>query len=354
MTIFQILDYLILQEGSDVHLIPGSLPQIRVHGKLMPLEKSERLTEDAAKNLIYPLLTQEQKDYVTVNKELDFGYQFEDKGRFRANVYTTRGQLAIAMRLIPNKIKTIEELALPPVMHDFIKFPQGLVLLTGPTGEGKSTTLAALIDELNKHQTLHIITIEDPIEFAFTPVKSVISQRELVHDTHGWDVALRSALREDPDVVMIGEMRDHETIASALTIAETGHLVLATLHTSSAAETIDRIIDVFPASQQEQIRQQLAATVRVVASQRLLPSTDGKRVAALEVMFSNAAVRNLIREHKLHQIDSVIQTSSGEGMILFEKYLAMLVQQGRITEETAIDSAFRPEEIARLLGNKSK
>lgn len=354
MTIFQILDHLIDKEGSDVHLIPGSLPQIRIHGKLVPIEKAGVLTEEDTKNLIFPLMTQEQKDYVTVNKEMDFGYQFEDKGRFRVNVYTTRGQLAIAMRLIPNKIKTIDELGLPPVMHDFIKFPQGLVLLTGPTGEGKSTTLAALIDEINKHKTLHIITIEDPIEFAFTPVKSVISQREIVHDTHGWDVALRSALREDPDVVMIGEMRDHETIASALTIAETGHLVLATLHTSSAAETIDRIIDVFPATQQEQIRQQLAATVRVVASQRLLPSTDGKRVAALEILFSNAAVRNLIREHKLHQIDSVIQTSSGEGMILFEKYLAMLVQQGRITEETATDSAFRPEEIARLLGNRSK
>lgn len=353
MTIFDMLDELINSDGSDIHIIPDSPPLLRVYGKLVPVKGSKALSEAEAKALIFPLLTQEQKDYVSVNKEMDFGYQFEDKGRFRANIYTTRGRLAIAMRLIPTKIKTIEELGLPPVLHDFIKFPQGLVLLTGPTGEGKSTTLAALIDEINRHKSVHIVTIEDPIEFSFQPIKSVVSQREIIQDTHGWDIALRSVLREDPDVVMIGEMRDYETIAAALTIAETGHLVLATLHTGSAAETIDRIIDVFPSNQQQQVRQQLAATVRVVASQRLLPSTDGKRVAALEIMFSTASIRNLIREQKLHQIDSVIQTSAAEGMILFEKYLAMLVQQGRVTAETAKDAAFRPEEMARLLGAPS-
>lgn len=351
MTIFDILDLLITQEGSDVHIVAGMPPTLRVHGALIHVEGTPVLTGDMTKVLIEPLLTQEQKDYIKVNKELDFGYQFNDKGRFRINVYHAKDTLAAALRLIPAKVKTIEELQLPAVLHDFTTYRQGLILLTGPTGEGKSTTLAALIDEINNTRAEHILTIEDPIEFVYQSNKSLISQREVNHDTIGWEIALRSALREDPDIVLIGEMRDYETISSAITIAETGHLVFATLHTATAAQTIDRMIDVFPAHQQAQIRQQLAATVKVVASQRLLPRIDGGRYAALEIMVANAAVRNLIRESKTHQIDSVIQTSSESGMMLFEKHLVQLIQQGIISREIAIERAFRPDELHRLLGS---
>jgi twitching motility protein PilT len=299
--------------------------------------------------LIFPLLSQEQKDYLKVNKELDLGYQFNEVGRFRINVYHAQGTVAAALRLIPSKIKTIDELNLPQIFHQFCNFKQGLVLLTGPTGEGKSTSLAAMIDEINTNRGEHIVTIEDPVEFIYKPKRSIISQREINHDTHGWDIALKSVLREDPDVVLIGEMRDFETIASAITIAETGHLVFATLHTATAAQTIDRIIDVFPAAQQSQIRQQLAATIKVVASQRLLPKQGGGRLAALEILVVNPAVRNLIREQKTHQIDNVMQTSADEGMLLIESHLHQLVQQGQITADTARSYAFRRDDIDRLL-----
>lgn len=350
MNIHDILDHLVSVEGSDVHIIVGSPPMLRVDGNLIPVEGAPVLTPEQAESLIFPLMTQEQKDFVEVNKELDFGYQFQDKGRFRINVYHAKGSLGAAMRLIPTRIKTLEELQLPPILSEFCNYPQGLVLLTGPTGEGKSTTLAAMIDLINASRADHIVTVEDPIEFVYTPKRSIITQRELNHDTNSWEIALRSVLREDPDVVLIGEMRDYDTIASAITIAETGHLVFATLHTSTAAETIDRIIDVFPAHQQGQVRQQLAATIKVVASQRLLTTVTGKRTAALEIMVANAAIRNLIREAKTHQIDTVIQTSADLGMNLFETHLQALVQRGVITAETAIEQAFRPAEIARLLG----
>jgi twitching motility protein PilT len=225
-----------------------------------------------------------------------------------------------------------------------------LILVTGPTGEGKSTTLAAVIDEINHTRSEHIITVEDPIEFVYQPDKSIISQREVNQDTHSWDMALRSALREDPDVVLIGEMRDYETIASAITIAETGHLVLATLHTATAAQTIDRIIDVFPAHQQDQVRMQLAATLRLVASQRLIRRTDNKQQAIFELLLGNSAVRTLIRENKTHQLDNVIQTSTSEGMMLIENHLAQLVRQGAVSRERALSVAFRPKELQRLLG----
>jgi twitching motility protein PilT len=302
--------------------------------------------------LIEPLLTDEQQQYVEVNKELDFSYQFQDKGRFRINVYHTKGSLAAALRLIPANIKTIEELTLPQTFHRFAQFKQGFVLVTGPTGEGKSSTLAAVINEINHQRAEHILTIEDPIEYVYQPAKSIISQREMNHDTQEWSLALRSALREDPDVVLVGEMRDYETIASAITVAETGHLVFATLHTGTAAQTIDRIIDVFPAHQQGQIRQQLAATVAAVASQRLLPKKGGGRVPAAEIMFANDAIRNLIREGKTHQIDNVIQTNGQQGMMLIETHLAELVQKGVISEEAAMRQAFRPNELARLLGKR--
>ena len=350
MNIHDILHKLVELEGSDVHIIVGSPPMLRVDGNLIPVDGAPVLTSDQAEALILPLLTQEQKDYVAVNKELDFGYQFMDKGRFRINVYHGKGTMGAALRLIPTRIKSLEELQLPPILAEFAHYNQGLVLLTGPTGEGKSTTLAAIIDLINGSRADHIITIEDPIEFVYTPKKSIITQRELNQDTNSWDLALRSVLREDPDVVLIGEMRDYETIASAITIAETGHLVFATLHTSTAAETIDRIIDVFPAHQQAQVRQQLASTIKVVASQRLLQTVTGKRTAALEIMIANPAVRNLIREGKTFQIDTVIQTSSDSGMMLFENHLQRLVQQGVISPETAVAQAFRPAEINRLLG----
>lgn len=350
MNIHDIMEQLVQAEGSDIHIVVGSPPMVRISGALIPVEGAPILNSEQAEALILPVLTQEQTDYVRVNKELDLGYQYSDKGRFRINVYHTQGSMAAALRLIPTRIKSVDDLRLPPVFHEFTGYKQGLILITGPTGEGKSTSLAALIDEINISRAEHIVTIEDPIEFMYQPKKSIISQREINHDTHSWEIALKSVLREDPDVVLIGEMRDYETIASAITIAETGHLVFATLHTATAAQTIDRIIDVFPGHQQGQIRQQLAATVKVIASQRLLPTVNGGRVAALEIMIANPAIRNLVREAKSHQIDNVIQTSADVGMMLMETHLQTLVNQGTITAEIARTHAFRPEAIDRLIG----
>lgn len=350
MNIHDILQMVVEQEGSDIHLITGIKPYLRVDGTLFPIEEAPVLQQEHMESLLFPIMTDHQKQYVDVNKEIDFGYQFQDKGRFRVNVYYQRGEMAAALRLIPAKIKSIDELNLPPIFHEMTNYKQGIVLVTGPTGEGKSTTLAAVIDEINTHRNEHILTIEDPIEFVYTPKKSIISQREINQDTHGWDISLRSALREDPDVVLVGELRDYETIASALTVAETGHLVFGTLHTFSAAQTIDRIIDVFPAAQQNQVRQQLAATIQAVISQRLIPKVNGGRVAATEVMIANPAIRNLIREGKIHQVDNVIQTSADAGMNLIETSLTSLIQQGAISQEKAREFAIRPAELDRLLG----
>ena len=349
LDIFQVMDYLVKAEGSDIHIVVGSPLALRINGQLTTPFTDAPLTEEQAQALIFPLLTQEQQEFIQANKELDFGYQYQNFGRFRVNVYKVIAGFSAALRLIPSQIKKIDELNLPEIFHQFSHFNQGLVLLTGPTGEGKSTTLAAIIDEINETRNEHIITIEDPVEFIHTPKKSIISQREIGSDTNGWEIALRSVLREDPDIVLIGEMRDFETIAAAITIAETGHLVFSTLHTNTAAETLDRMVDVFPADQQEQIRQQLAATVKAVASQRLLPTTDGKRVAAVEILIANSGIRNLIREGKTHQIETMMQTGADEGMILFESYLKLLLQQGVITKETAITHAFRPKEMQRAI-----
>lgn len=351
MNIYDIMDSLIEQRGSDIHILVGTPVMLRVHGQLDPVPGTGQLNSQQVQDLVFPIMTQEQRDFVKVNKELDFGFQFQEKGRFRVNVYHAQGELAAAMRLIPTEIKSIDELQLPSILHDFSHFNQGLVLLTGPTGEGKSTTLAAIIEEINLHRSEHIVTIEDPVEFLYKPKKSIISQREINHDTHSWNVALKSVLREDPDVVLVGEMRDYETIASAITIAETGHLVFATLHTSSAAQTIDRIIDVFPAHQQAQVRQQLAATMKAIVAQRLLPAIAGGRIPALEIMVATPAISNLIREQKTHQIDSVMQTSADQGMMLFETYLHQLVNKGAIGQDTALKYAFRPESMTRLLHN---
>lgn len=348
MNIHDMLQMLVERNGSDLHIVVGFPPTLRVDGELIPIEGSPVLKREHAELLIYPLMTQEQKDYVTVNKEIDFGYTFKDKGRFRINVYMQQGTISAALRLIPSRIKNIDELQLPPIFHQLTQFRQGLVLLTGPTGEGKSTTLAAMIEEINQTRGEHILTVEDPVEFVYTPQKSLISQREIHQDTHSWEISLRSALREDPDVVLVGEMRDYETISAAITIAETGHLVFATLHTNSAAQTIDRIIDVFPEHQQAQIRQQLASAIQAVVSQRLVPMNGGGRVAATEIMMATSAVRNLIREGKSFQIDNVIQTSADAGMMLLETSLMQWVQRGSITMETARSYALRPEELDRM------
>jgi len=350
-TMKAILDLLVAQGGSDLHLIVGVVPTIRVNSRLYPVSNMPPLDFETAKKLIFSLVDDDQREYIIANKELDFSYQHSDGARFRVNVYHERSNISAALRFIPSKIKTIDELNLPPIFHQFTQYPQGLVLITGPTGEGKSTSLAAMIDEINHTRAEHILTIEDPIEFVYSHDKSIISQREVSRDTNSWDMALRSALREDPDVVLIGEMRDFETIASAITIAETGHLVFATLHTATAAQTIDRIVDVFPAHQQSQIRMQLAGTLQAVVSQRLVTKVDSELVATVEIMIANSAVRSLIREGKTHQLDSVIQTSGQEGMMLFEMHLSQLIQQGLITKETALRKAFRPKELLRLIGD---
>lgn len=349
MTIHDMLLMLVQQEGSDIHIMPGVQPTLRVHGRLTPISQTPVLTPEQVETLVTPLMNQDQLEYVRLHKELDFGYQFGDKGRFRVNVYHSMGSLAASLRLVPPKIKTIEELQLPEILHQFSEYKQGLVLVTGPTGEGKSTTLAAIIEEINQKRSEHILTIEDPIEFVYKPQLSIISQREINHDTMGWDVALKSSLREDPNVVLVGEMRDYETIAAAITVAETGHLVFATLHTSSASQTIDRIIDVFPSHQQDQVRQQLASSIKAVVSQRLIPLSEGGRIAAIELMIANPAIRNLIREGKTYQLDNVIQTGASEGMMLIETSLVQIVQRGQISEQQGRLYAIRPDEFDRLL-----
>lgn len=349
MTIQELLDLVIAKDASDLHLVVGSPPTLRISGRL-EFVGNQPLTHELAQELVLALVTPQQKDELLVNKELDFGYQYQDRGRFRVNAYHQQYHLSAALRLIHSVIKTPEELKLPPLVHSFAKLRQGLILVTGPTGHGKSSTLAAIIEEINQTRSDHIVTIEDPIEFIYHPKKSVISQREMKADTHGWDIALRSVLREDPDVVLVGEMRDYETIAAALTVAETGHLVFATLHTNSAAQTIDRIIDVFPDEQQQQVRQQLSMTLESVFSQRLVPAKDGGRVPAAEILLGAPSVRNLIREGKSHQIDNIIQTSSEMGMATIESSLAGWVRAGVVDLEVARSFALNPASLERLVG----
>lgn len=349
MTMEEMLLGCVQRGASDLHLICDSYPTYRINGDLVPIEGEPILVPARSQELVFAILTQELKDQLLVNKEVDFSYQFRDLGRYRVNAYYHKGSIAAALRLIPKKIKTIEELRLPSIMHQFATLKQGFVLVTGPTGQGKSSTLAAIIDEINNTRTEHVLTIEDPIEFIYTPRKSVISQRELHSDTHSWEVALKSALREDPDVVLVGEMRDYETIAAALTVAETGHLVFATLHTNSASQTIDRIIDVFPEHQQAQVRMQLANTLQAVVSQRLLKTLQDDRVAAVEVLLATGAVRNIIREGKTFQLDNVISTSIDMGMITLEMSLAKLVNQGMVSYQTAEEMAVWPDQLARLV-----
>ncbi len=337
------------QNASDLHLAVGRHPTLRIDGVLIPLTKEPLLTPEMAENLVFSFLTSEQKEKFLQDKEIDFSYSFEDKARFRVNIFYQRGYMAAALRLIPAQIKTIEELNLPPILYDFTKLSQGFVLLVGPAGHGKSTTLAALLDEINHKRTDHIITIEDPIEYVFTQDKCIISQREVRNDTSDFHKALRSLLRQDPDVIMIGEMRDNESITTAMTAAETGHLVFATLHTNSASQTIDRIIDSFPAEQQGQVASQLAATLAGVVSERLIPRIEGGRIPACEIMITNPAAKNLIRERKSYQIDLVIETSVQEGMMTLNRALADLVKKKEISLENAELYSLNPSELRILL-----
>lgn len=349
MDIQHLLQLTIDKKASDLHLIAGSPPTLRVDGELIPVPYEEVLTNEAINNLLKGVMNAEQLERLYVNKELDFSLSFSEKGRFRVNAYTQRGSYAAAFRLIPLTIPQMSNLGLPVVLNNFIDLRQGLILVTGPTGHGKSTTLASMLNEINARRGVHIVTIEDPIEFVFKPQRSLISQREMSQDSHSWSVALRSVLREDPDVVLIGEMRDYETIAAALTIAETGHLVFATLHTNSASQTIDRIVDVFPDEQQEQVKLQLSNVLEAVFSQRLIPGQTGGRALAYELMLATTAIKTAVREGKTHQIDSMIQTSTDVGMVTLESSLAELVRAGKISIETAQNFSLRPEQLSRLI-----
>lgn len=349
MDIKQYLQYIVDTKASDLHLITGIPPTLRLDGELAPIGNSGILTPDIITDLLKQILNSEQIERLTVNKEIDFSLPFSDKARFRVNAYTQKGSLAAAFRQIPLEIPKIENLDLPTILHSFSTLRQGLVLVTGPTGHGKSTTLAAMLNEINQTRATHIVTIEDPIEFVFKPIKSIISQREMRGDTHSWEIALRSVLREDPDVVLVGELRDHETIAAALTVAETGHLVFGTLHTNSAAQSIDRIVDVFPQEQQSQIRLQLSNVIEAVFSQRLISTVTKGRTVAYEIMLGTTAIKTAIRDGKTHQIESIMETSHEAGMVTLDKSLSDLVKKGTVSLEVAQGWSLRPEELARLV-----
>ncbi len=349
MEIQQLLQLVVDRNASDLHLTVGVPPVIRVDGMLIRVPNEEALTPEKTSELVRGILRADQLERATVNREIDFSFPFSENARFRANVYYQKGDIAASFRRIPLKIPTIDELKLPPICHEFAKLRQGFILVTGPTGHGKSTTIAATLNEVNQTRPVHILTIEDPIEFVFTPQQALISQREMREDTHSWEIALRSALREDPDIVLVGEMRDYETIAAALTIAETGHLVFATLHTNSASQTIDRIVDVFPEEQQDQVRLQLANVLEAVFSQRLIPMTAGGRIVAYEVLTASNAIRTAIRDGKTHQIDNIIQTSVELGMTTLEVSLASHVKAGLISLDDAKSFSLRPEELMRLV-----
>ncbi|MBL7036733.1 type IV pilus twitching motility protein PilT [Candidatus Microgenomates bacterium] len=349
MDIKNLLQQTVELKASDLHLVAGVSPTVRIDGELFSLPNSQVLTPDLIAESLKTILSDEQFQKLSANKELDFSISFSEISRFRVNAYTQKGSFAVAFRGIPLELPDVSALGLPKIVHNFTTLRQGLILITGPTGHGKSTTLAAILNEINKNRSVHIVTIEDPVEFVFKPIKSIISQREMGSDTHSWPVALRSVLREDPDVVLVGEMRDHETIAAALTVAETGHLVFATLHTNSAAQTIDRIVDVFPEEQQSQIRMQLSLVLEAAFSQRLVAANTKGRVVAHEVMLGSSAIKTAIREGKSHQIDSIIQTSQEIGMSTLEKSLAELVKAGKITIEIAQSWSIRPEELSRLV-----
>jgi len=332
----ELLSLAVANRASDVHLMMGVPPKIRVNGELQLTPNWIEVDDGLTLEMIESLLDAKQKEKLEKDKEIDFSFE-TDEARFRANVYWQKETIAGALRILSNTIPSFEDLNLPEILRDFIGMKQGFVLITGPTSHGKSTTVASVLNEINKTRNAHIVTIEDPVEYLLKPEKSIISQRELGGDTNDFPSALRSCLRQDPNIVFIGEMRDLDSIQSALTIAETGHLVFSVLHTNSAAQTIDRIVDVFPGNVKEQIRIQLASVLTAIISQRLLPSTDGGRVPAFEIMISNSAVKNIIREGKTFMLDNVIQTSADVGMVGLDTYLAKLVLNGKVKEEDAVN-----------------
>jgi twitching motility protein PilT len=344
-----LLQILVDRNGSDLHLTSGTPPQIRVAGRLVPLTQFEVLTPQDTQRLGYSVLNEAQKQKFEEESELDLSFGIQGLARFRCNVYRQRGAVGAAVRVIPYKIRSFDELGLPKVVEQLAERPKGLVLVTGPTGSGKSTTLAAMIDKINSERSEHIMTIEDPIEFVHPHKKCLVNQREVFADTHSFKNALKSILRQDPDVVLVGEMRDLETIAAAITIAETGHLTFGTLHTNSCAQTINRIIDVFPTAQQSQVRAQLSLVLEGVLSQTLAPKVGGGRVMAMEIMVATPAIRNLIREEKIHQIYSALQSGSKYGMQTMNQSLADLVRRHSITREDALNRSTNPDELQQLL-----
>jgi twitching motility protein PilT len=340
----------ILHEGaSDLHLSVGSHPTIRISGSLLPMLKEPALSAEDTAGFLQVMISKERFDRFVESQEVDFAYETEDGTRFRGNGFYQRGTVSVALRLIPKKIRTIAELNLPDILLSFARKSQGFFLVVGPVGQGKTTTLAALIEQINTERAEHIVTIEDPIEYIFEPKQSLIDQREVRIDTKDFPIALQSAFREDIDVLLVGEMRGPETVSAAVTAAETGHLVFSTLHSNNASQTIDRIIDTFPAAQQDQIRLQLASSMAGIFSQRLLPRISGGLVPAYELLINNNAVGNLIREKRTHEIDTVIETSSGEGMIDMNRSLAELVARGEITVETAYQYSLNPNVLNKLL-----
>ncbi len=344
-----LLEECVRRNASDLHIQYGLPPILRIDGALGPIPGTPVLNEDMIKDLIYATLDDDQRNIYEKDKEFDYSFSFGDIARFRVNAFHERGKMAAAFRLIPNQIRSANDLGMPTIVETFAEYPRGLVLVTGPTGSGKSTTLAALVDKINREKSAHIITIEDPIEFTHKSQRSVIVQREVHYDTFSFSAALRSALREDPDVVLIGEMRDLETIQAAITIAETGHLVFATLHTNSASQSIDRMVDVFPPHQQTQVRTQLSNILMAICAQRLVPAIGGGRVVAAEIMIANPAIRALIRDGKTHQIDTAIQTGADQGMQTMDRTLAKLVQTGVITYDSGREYAVDIAEFNRLV-----
>ncbi len=346
-----VLNRMVELGASDVHLTPGFPPAIRVRGQITSIEGQEPLTPQQTREVVYSILNDDQRKRFENNMQLDFAYAIPNVARFRVNCFFQRGAISAAFRFIPDQIKSLAELGLPPVLEEFTRKPRGFVLVTGPTGSGKTTSLAAMLDAINAEREEHILTIEDPIEFMHPHRRCIVNQREIGADAPDFAQALKAALRQDPDVILVGEMRDLETISTALTAAETGHLVFATLHTQSTAQTVDRIIDVFPAGQQAQVRMQLSIALQGIVTQQLLPTADGlSRVCACEVLVPSPAIRNLIREGKTHQIYSAIQTSGAAGMQTMDAHLAQLVRQNRITQKLAESRAAVPEELRRLLG----
>lgn len=345
----ELLETTIREQASDLHLSSGHPPTLRVAGNLIPLVKEKNLTPKDTEGLALAIMTEEGQKRFSEEKEIDFSYSFSEKARFRVNVFHQKGEISLALRLVSSKIKSIEELNLPPILHEFAKASQGFVLLTGPSSHGKSTTLAALVDEINHTRADHIITIEDPIEYIFEDDRSIIDQREVYQDTLSFSKALRSTFRQDPNVIMVGEMRDPETIATAITAAETGHLVFATLHTNSASQTIHRIVDSFDSAQQGQIRAQLSGSLLGVISQRLIPRLKGGLIPACEIMLATPAIANLIRENKTHEIPLVIETSAEKGMVSLNRALADLVKRKEISLENALNYSLSPAELKMLV-----